>query len=369
MKLVIVKKRNNTMHSIIAVAIFFLVSSCGEKNTKTTHNNMRELSHHEQLIKQQNDDLLNGYSKAVCYSGFRSGQHPDRGDGAKNPSYEEILEDLRIISNVAGFKMIRIYDCSSNSEMILSIIKEHKIDIKVMLGIWLRAELSNHNTCSWLNSPIPDDVLASNKKLNLGEVQLGIELANLYKDEVIAVNIGNEALVDWNDHKVDTDTIISYVEMVSASIEQPVTVAENYKWWADHGYELSKVVDFVSIHLYPIWEGRNINQGLSYSIDNVLEVRNKLPNAKIVVAEAGWPSVSSEFGDIASENNQDRYYEEFMTWCAEMNITTFWFEAFDEDWKGNPNDMMGAEKHWGLYTVDRTPKLVMRQFQEQYKVK
>ena len=40
-----------------------------------------------------------------------------------------------------------------------------------------------------------------------------------------------------------------------------------------------------------------------------------------------------------------------------------------EDWKGNPNDMMGAEKHWGLYNVDRTPKLVMRQFQEQNIVK
>ena len=368
MKLIIAKKRKKTMNSIFAIVIFFLASSCAE-NTKIKFNNMRELSHHEQLIKQQNEDLLNGYSKAICYSGFRSGQHPDRGDGAKNPSYEEILEDLRIISDVAGFKMIRIYDCSLNSEMILSIIKEYKMDIKVMLGIWLRAELSNHHTCSWLNSPIPDDELANNKKLNLEEIQSGIKLANFYKDEVIAVNIGNEALVDWNDHKVDTDTIISYVEMVSASIEQPVTVAENYKWWADHGYELSKVVDFVSIHLYPIWEGRNINQGLSYSIDNVLEVRNKLPDAKIVVAEAGWPSVSSEFGDIASESNQDRYCEELMTWCKEMNITIFCFEAFDEDWKGNPNDMMGAEKHWGLYNVDRTPKLVMRQFQEQNIVK
>lgn len=31
-------------------------------------------------------------------------------------------------------------------------------------------------------------------------------------------------------------------------------------------------------------------------------------------------------------------------------------EAFDADWKGNPNDSHGAEKHWGLYTIDRKTK-------------
>ena len=43
-----------------------------------------------------------------------------------------------------------------------------------------------------------------------------------------------------------------------------------------------------------------------------------------------------------------------------MNITTFFFEAFDEDWKGDANNMLGAEKHWGLFTVDRDAKQVMR---------
>jgi exo-beta-1,3-glucanase (GH17 family) len=43
------------------------------------------------------------------------------------------------------------------------------------------------------------------------------------------------------------------------------------------------------------------------------------------------------------------------------NITTFFFEAFDEDWKGNPNNPLGAEKHWGIFTVDRKPKLVMQE--------
>ena len=43
-----------------------------------------------------------------------------------------------------------------------------------------------------------------------------------------------------------------------------------------------------------------------------------------------------------------------------MNITTFFFEAFDEDWKGETSNPLGAEKHWGLFTVDRKPKQVMQ---------
>ena len=36
------------------------------------------------------------------------------------------------------------------------------------------------------------------------------------------------------------------------------------------------------------------------------------------------------------------------------------FEAFDEDWKGNPSDPLGAEKHWGLFTVNRQPNQIMK---------
>lgn len=41
------------------------------------------------------------------------------------------------------------------------------------------------------------------------------------------------------------------------------------------------------------------------------------------------------------------------------NTTVFFFEAFDEPWKGDPDNPLGAEKHWGLFNVDRTPKEVM----------
>ena len=78
-------------------------------------------------------------------------------------------------------------------------------------------------------------------------------------------------------------------------------------------------------------------------------VREALPDARLVITEAGWATTASEFGERASEARQARYYRELMDWAREMNITAFFFEAFDESWKGDPNNPAGAEKHWGLY--------------------
>jgi len=93
-----------------------------------------------------------------------------------------------------------------------------------------------------------------------------------------------------------------------------------------------------------------------FGIANLEAVRKALPRSRIVVTEAGWATVASEFGPRASEAKQLRYFQELFAWTDKMNITTFFFEAFDEDWKGNPGDPLGAEKHWGLFTVDRKPK-------------
>ncbi|MGQ1787665.1 glycosyl hydrolase family 17 protein [Saccharicrinis sp. GN24d3] len=337
--------------------ILFVLAGCQSPKQKKVSS--VELENEIEMI-QPKSALLSGLSAAICYSGFRSGQHPDRGNGAVNPSYDEILEDLHILSKNNMYQLIRLYDSGVNTQMVLKVIKENKIDIKVLLGIWLDAELSAHETCEWLSEPIPQDELDQNKKKNLTEIANGIKLANAYPEIICAVNVGNECLVDWNDHKVSPDTIISYVNHVKSQISQPVTVADNYKWWADHGTELANVVDFVSIHVYPVWEGKDMDEGIVYTVANVKEVQSALPGSKIVITEAGWASVASEFGERASEEKQKQYYNWIMEWSKENNITTFFFEAFDEDWKGNPDNSLGAEKHWGIFTVDRKPKKVMK---------
>jgi exo-beta-1,3-glucanase (GH17 family) len=310
--------------------------------------------------QQPRGALLAGEVMAVAYSGFREGQHPDRGSGAANPSADEILEDLRILV-AHDFKLIRLYDSGENSRLTLELIRKHELPIKVMLGIWLNAEVSNHEGCPWLDDPIPERTLAANAKRNAAEVRRGIALAQERESIVVAVNVGNEALVDWNDHMVPVERVIGYVRQVKEAIDQPVTVAENYAWWIRDGADLAAEVDFLGVHTYPEWEGRSIDQALEYTLENVEGVRVALPGKPIAVLEAGWATIAEEFGDRASEANQARYYLELQEWARATNTTVFFFEAFDEPWKGDPNAPLGAEKHWGLFNVDRTPKLLLRQ--------
>lgn len=306
-------------------------------------------------IQQKTDDLLSGTHRAICYSGFRAGQHPDRGEGAINPSDQEILEDLRILSDQCHYSMIRLYDSQVNSEAVLRLIDRHQIKMKVLLGAWLDAEVNNPK-CTWIKQPYPAERLQANQRNNTQEIDRAIRLAKQYPNIVAAVAVGNEALVEWNDHMVPVDSVITYVKKVKQSIAQPVTVADNYNWWAHHGAELAAQLDFVSVHIYPLWEEKNIDDAMAYGIANMQAVRNALPRSRLVITEAGWATTASEFGPRASAANQKRYCRDILAWAEKMNITTFLFEAFDEDWKGNPSDPLGAEKHWGLFTVDRKPK-------------
>lgn len=312
-------------------------------------------------LEQSPEALIVGEIMAVSYSGFREGQHPDRGDGAVNPSREEILEDLQILL-AHDFRLIRMYDSGDNTRETLEIIRRHDLPIRVLLGIWLDAEVSNHEGCPWLDEPIPAEKLAANARKNQTEVERGIELAHRFDDIVVAVSVGNEALVDWNDHMVPLEQVITYVRRVKGAIEQPVTVAENYVWWTRDGAPLAAEVDFLGVHTYPAWEEKTIDEALAFTIENIRDVREALPEKPIAVLEAGWATTASEFGDRASEANQTRHFGEIYAWATETNTTVFFFEAFDEPWKGDPNNPLGAEKHWGLFNVDRTPKEVMRAF-------
>jgi exo-beta-1,3-glucanase (GH17 family) len=154
--------------------------------------------------------------------------------------------------------------------------------------------------------------------------------------------------------------VITYVREVKAAIDQPVTVADNYVWWIRDGAPLAAEVDFLGVHTYPAWEEKTIDEALAYTIDNINRVHEALPDKPIVILEAGWATVAIEFGDRASEENQARHYRELHEWARNSNITVFFFEAFDEPWKGDPGNVLGAEKHWGLFNVDRTPKKALQ---------
>ena len=52
----------------------------------------------------------------------------------------------------------------------MEVIEKYNFPIKVLLGIWLDAEISNHDGCGWLTEPIPESKLSENRIANEAEV-------------------------------------------------------------------------------------------------------------------------------------------------------------------------------------------------------
>ena len=295
------------------------------------------------------------HGNAICYSGYREGQSP-RDD--IYPSYEEIKEDLLILAK--NWSFIRVYDCSKHAEITLKVIQDEGLDSKVMLGVDMAAELSNPN-CPW-GADFSSETLAANRQTNSEHVDRLITLANRYPEIVFAVSVGNEASVEWTDHLVSVESLIAYTRRIKSGVSQPITFCENYVPWTTKLEPLAAELDFISVHTYPVWEYRKIEDALDYSKENYDSVAQHYPDKPVIITEAGWTTTSNGRGidpENASERLQARYYQELMKWTREEKILTFVFEAFDEPWKGSPNPQE-PEKHWGLFFVDRTPKLVMQ---------
>jgi len=292
--------------------------------------------------------------KAICYSGFREGQDP----GGIFPSYEEIREDLLMLHN--HWRYLRLYDCDRHSEIVLEVIQKENLDFKVMLGAYIVAEANNYG-CPWGGS-YSEDQLHENKSINENQIRKLIDLANKYPDIIFSLSAGNEACVDWTDHYVPVEKVIEYVKMIKKEAKQPVTFCENYLPWLDKLKDLVEVVDFISIHTYPVWEYKNIHEAMEYTKSNYYAVADTYPNKPVVITEAGWTTYSNGRGicpSNVSEDFQSIYYNDLMDWSMDADILTFVFEAFDESWKGS-NEALEPEKHWGLFTVDRKPKKVMQ---------
>ena len=292
---------------------------------------------------------------AICYSGYRHGQSPN---DQTFPSIEEIREDLHLLAK--HWRLLRLYDCTLHAERVLAVIREDGLDFQVMLGAYLGAEMNNSG-CPW-GSTFSEAELEASAQANAAELERLVVLATAYPDIVFSVAVGNEATVDWTDHLVPVARMIDHVRWVRQRVDQPVTFCENYVPWQHKLRDLVAELDFISLHTYPVWEHKHIDEALSYTQDNVDSVARRYPGKPIVITEAGWATNSNGRGihpENSSQDLQATYYADLMRWSRETGLLTFVFEAFDEPWKGSA-DPLEPEKHWGLFTVDRRPKKVMQ---------
>ncbi len=291
----------------------------------------------------------------ICYSGYRHGQSP----GSRiYPSPAQIREDLHLLA--PHWQFLRLYDCSPHAERVLQVIAEDGLHFRVLLGGYLAAEVSNPG-CPW-GAAFSDAQLQANHRENESEISRLVALAQAHEDTVFAVAVGNEATVDWTDHLVPVPRMVELVRRVKSAVRQPVTFCENYVPWQDKLLPLALELDFVSVHTYPLWEYQPVEQALAHTQANLAAVARALPGKPLAITEAGWATRSNGRGmhaPAANEVQQAQYLRELLPWARQAQLLCFVFEAFDEPWKGSA-DPLEPEKHWGLYTVDRQPKLAVK---------
>lgn len=309
--------------------------------------------------------------KAVAYSPFRSANRD-----TETVTAAEITQDLTLLAQ-GGFGLIRVFDSSTNAsrtsggstEAILQAIQASHLDIKVQLGIYVQS---------------------GNNAFNQAEIARGIALAGTYASTVLAVSIGNENMVSWSFNAVDPTVMAGYINTVRAAISQPVTSDDNWLFYSGTDSKSPNVVlnaiDFVSIHSYAIidsitspgswnWQQTSVpaaqraaammDASVAWATTNFNSVRSYLDKSgyaalPITIGETGWKAVQTG-GETyrASPVNQKMYLDRLTAWSASATSPTakpqaiFYFEAFDEPWKG-------SDDGWGLFNVNRQARYVVQ---------
>jgi exo-beta-1,3-glucanase (GH17 family) len=307
--------------------------------------------------------------QAAAYSPYRSSLSEADLD-AEVITDDNVLQDLRLVQG-AGVGVIRLFSSARFGETVLRVIRENGLDLKMQLG-------------AYVYSPTSDAIEAQNQ----AELASAIDLATRYSDIVLAVSVGNEAMVDFSFLQIPPATMARYIKQVRDAITQPVTTNDNWYFWATAPNVVLDVVDFAAVHTYPLldtfyspdtWDWRQADvpadQRAAAMMDAAIQsAKNEvgavrqyldrigLKTMPIVIGETGWTAIDYNgdptLGFRASPVNQKMYYDRLAAWKAEPTgnqppVQIFYFQSFDEQWKS-------SDDGWGLFTRDRKARCVVQ---------
>jgi exo-beta-1,3-glucanase (GH17 family) len=295
---------------------------------------------------------MDGLRPGIAYGPHRDGQRP----GGPSPTREQLREDLRLIAK--RWPVVRLYGSAEFAPKVLDVIRGDDLNLGVLLGVWIAAE-ARHDSSGRPIERFPDAAAANRR-----EIEAGVKLANRHPSIVRALVVGNETQVYWSAGRVPHAQLVAAAREVRARVPQPVTTGDDFAFWeSPDSRTLAAELDFVMVHLHPLWNGCQLDTAVAWVGRRYDAVVIAHPGKAVVIGETGWATRRNDQGDqgklmkgAVGEPEQARYLADLARWLGDSRVPTVVFEAFDENWKGG-SDSADVEKHWGLYRADRTPKL------------
>lgn len=284
----------------------------------------------------------------VCYGPYRM---PGSSPPAPVPE-AQIDADMAMIAK-AGFKIVRTYDVNGGNRF--NIGKAGKHGLTVGAGI----DVTNNSAA---------DRASIDEAWTQAENALSMYATNV----VVHLCVGNE--VDRVDNRhYDPNYILSLMTYAKQArskypaIDAKVTTCFSGTVLMNANSPWLNVVkacdDVVYLTLYPYYGQKaagypqpipgNIEPQMNWSWQNGLQ-QVKALGKTLVIAESGWPSAG---GWGASAPNEETFSKSLAGYVAgqwpNWNVSTFWFEMFDEPWKTNEG---GIGPYFGLYTSGANPQ-------------
>ncbi|QWT20603.1 glycosyltransferase [Bacillus sp. NP157] len=258
-----------------------------------------------------------------AFTAYQRYQNPMKGDVSTDP---EIDSDLRLIKRYSP--RIRTYSMLENPQVARLADKE---GLDLMAGALIDTRLDN----------------------NEREIDALIAQARRYPKTITRVIVGNEVLFRGD---LKPEQVMGYLDRVRAAVQQPVSVAEPFHVWMQNP-ELANHVDFITVHLFPYWNGITARAGVGDAIGSYQSLAARFPGKHIVVGEIGWPSNGDRFkAAYPSVSNEAIFLRSFFNEAKRNGIDDYYvLEAIDQPWKENLGEgRTGA--YWGMFNADRQLK-------------
>ncbi|KAF9568994.1 glycoside hydrolase family 17 protein [Agrocybe pediades] len=284
------------------------------------------------------------------------GSLPDYGCSS---TLEHVIQDVQLMSQLTG--RVRLYgaDCNQTA-LVLEAIRLTKVDLKVYLG----------------NYVVEGDPGAYERQRDV----LKSALQTYDADNIEGVTVGNEFMLNYAvGHSIEdvnsaagdegAEILIKNIAdtrdmLASLNLGKNILVG-NSDAGSYFNNKVLEAVDYGLSNVHAWFANTTIEEASGWVRDFFEETNVKpaslLPNKpKMYIAETGWPTDSKDEGNKsngfaeASVANLQTFIDHFVCEANAAGIPYFFFEYFDEEWKGAKYG--GVEGHWGVFNKDRTLK-------------